>query len=272
MTAGTVQPEAGFYEYHPQLFSSDLNQLALEAEWKAALGLAGSSESPEVVFKTGAPGGPYTVVASVPRTRAGAGWVGASANFSKLMLEVEDRKLIEGHPTSTKSGEDLYEYAGGVLRQANVDSAGVTIGACGATAARGYESTNGSSSAHAVSIDGSRVFFEAVPGTNCSEATHLYMREAAAGRTVDIGPYSFAGADGEGTKLLLERHVGENDEFLLYDAQSETTTPAFSRPSVDRSRDIGLCRFQCDLSGLRGSSDRRCATSRARRICGSLSF
>ena len=80
-TAATVQPEAGLDEYSPQVFSPDLSEVGLEAGWKTV------SESPNIEFKAGRPGGPYVTVATVPRKQAsGGGWVGASADFLKAYL------------------------------------------------------------------------------------------------------------------------------------------------------------------------------------------
>jgi hypothetical protein len=240
MTAATAQPEAGFDKYSPQLFTPDLTQFAFTSTWSTAgecnpvLGV----NSKELTFEAGPPGGPYAAVASIPCNDVGGeqGWVAASPDFSKLILGVEDRTLL-GPSTGTRSGEDLYEYtAASGLRQVNVDSAGHTIGTCGARIVKGYEASAAAlpASAHAVSADGSRVFFEAAPG-ECS-VMHLYMREAAANRTLDIGAYRFAGANAEGTEVLLEQLGGEGTEshFFLDETGPGTVKPAFSA-STERS-------------------------------------
>lgn len=215
-TAATVQPEAGLDEYVPQVFDPGLTRLGLEARSSTL----GGAESPNVEFRAGPPGGPYATVATVPHKQAektGQGWVAASADFSKLILQVEDHKLVEPQ-TTTKSGTDLYEYSGGLLRQVNVG-----IGTCGARIVKGNEETGGGgfSSPHAVSVDGSRAFFEAVPGSNCSEPEHLYVRVNGA-ETVDLGAYRFAAADSQGTRVLLEKQSGDNPGLYLY----ETVSPA----------------------------------------------
>ena len=51
----------------------------------------------------------------------------ASADFSKLILQSEDRALAGASGTVT--GEDLYEYAGGALHRVNVNSEGKKLGA-----------------------------------------------------------------------------------------------------------------------------------------------
>ena len=242
MTAGSPQPEAGVDRYMPQVYSPDLTQVGLEAEWD----LSGASESPEIEFKVGPSGGPYLTVASVPRKQVPTsdGWVAASEDFSKLILAVEDRELVKP-PTATKSGNDLYEYSAGELRQANVDSEGKTIGACGAAMVHGSEGGPNTadqasrvSSRHAVSAEGSRVFFEAVPGNNCSEPKHVYMREAAAKKTVDVGPYKFLAGDAKGSELLLEQGAGE---LFLYTTEGASTEHLVSPAEQAAARErLGL--------------------------------
>jgi hypothetical protein len=223
MTAAAAQPEAGVFRYTPQLFSPDLGRFAFEAQW----GTSPSNLSPHVEFEAGPPGGPYSMVASVPRVHLEAepnvvaGWVAASKDFSKLVLQVSDHTLL-GHSTHTQEGADLYEYSGG-LRQVNVigPAPGVTIGSCGASIVSASE-RNLIANSHAVSDDGSRVFFEAVPGKECSETKHLYLRVNGSGEnavTVDIGAYRFIAADPQGSKVLLERANGENSGLYLYDSQ-----------------------------------------------------
>ena len=214
MTSGSPQPEAGVDRYVPQVFSANLTSVGLEAGWATGGGIS----STEMEFKAGPAGGPYTVVAKVPRSQVGAdgGWVAASASAAKLILAVEDRSLIPAHPSATASGQDLYEYSGGELRQANVSGGlpGTTIGTCGATLVH-------------VSADGARVFFEAVPGSNCSEPADLYMRVDGA-ETVELGPYAVRASDPEATQLLLEKTSGATQEFFLYHTESASLQHLFN--------------------------------------------
>ncbi len=211
-TAATIQPEAGLQEYHAEVFAPDLLQVGFEAGWDTF----GAGNSPSVEYKVGAPGGPYKTVASVPRKQAAAGgWVAASEDFSKLILQVEDRKLVAPQTTTT-SGPDLYEYTASGVRQVNVG-----IGRCGANIVKGNEESpfneaiSTVSSRHAVSDDGSRVFFEAVPGSECSATKHLYVRVNGS-ETVDLGAYRFAGANASGSEALLEKTSGEGQGLYLY--------------------------------------------------------
>ena len=216
MAAGAGQPETGIHSVVPQVYSADLTQIGFESAYSPSQ----LSKSPEIEYKVGPLGGPYQKVASVPREdvkegERANGWVAANGDFSKLVLGTGDHELL-GYETGTRSGLDLYEYApGGSLEQLNVTGSGnetVTIGSCGAKMVLGEEdpeAKHNSSSSHSVSVDGSRVFFEAVPGKNCSsEVSHLYMRVNGT-ETVDIGPYTFVAADAEGSSLLLRNSGGE---------------------------------------------------------------
>ncbi len=229
VTAGTVQPQAGVSTYAPQIFSGDLTQFAFESGFNIS---GGSGRSKNVEYKVGVPGVSYVDVGTVPRSMVGygGGWVAASADFSKLILQSEDRALVEPRST-TKSGNDLYEYSQGKLSQVNVG-----IGTCGASipkGARGNEGAGGSSSPHnphAVSADGSRVFFEAVPGSECSASEHLYVRVNGV-ETLDLGVYRFAGANTDGSEVLLEKPPSEESPGL-YLYQDKTAKLLSSTGSI----------------------------------------
>jgi hypothetical protein len=222
MTAAAVQPQTGVNRVSASVFSPNLTAFAFESNSHTS---GGSGESAVIEFAAGSPGGPYAGI-PVPRKLVGGGgaagigngWVAASEGFSKLILQVEDHELLG--KTATKSGADLYEYLAGELRQANVTSTGEKIGTCGASIVNGAEEHGRLSSRHAVSADGSRVFFEAVPGTNCSAPSHLYMREVAAARTLDLGPYRFRAANAQGAEVLLEARNGEAWELFLYNTET----------------------------------------------------
>lgn len=225
MTSLAPQPEAGDAVYSAQALSPDLTEVGLRSE------IDGVGALPYIEYKVGPPGGPYSAF-SVPRPAPGTpgevGWVGVSENGAKLVLQSEDHALAAGHPTGTTSGFDLYEYSEGHLRQVNVAGAGTAIGSCGARIVHGDEDGNSAAKAtlgspHAVSADGARVFFEAVPGTDCSASSHLFMREAASEHTLDIGAYRFLAADSTGSKVLLEKHNGGTYEILLYETETQAS-------------------------------------------------
>ena len=56
--SATPQPQAGVNSYRGSLFSPDLSQVGLEVGWQGG----NASSSPEVEFKLGPAGGPYTTV------------------------------------------------------------------------------------------------------------------------------------------------------------------------------------------------------------------
>ncbi len=220
MKAGTPQPETGLDSVYPEMYSADLGAVAFHAEYNTSQ----SNRSAEEEFKVGPAGGPYTTVASLPRnvTQNENGWETANASFSKLVFGTTDHELL-GEATGTRSGLDIYEYtASGGLRQLNVSGeSNTTIGTCGASAAAGQDggSQENVYSRHSISVDGSRVFFEAVPGKNCGEAKNLYMRVDGQ-ETVDLGAYKFLSANAEGTRLLVQKGAGE---LLGYDVETGAT-------------------------------------------------
>jgi len=236
MHAGAPQPETGIGNIGPQLYNASLTQIAFAFEYSTS----SSSKSPSVEYKVGPAGGPYTTVASVPREqRAGEeGWAAANGDFSKLVLQSKDRTLLS-ESTGTKSGFDLYEYTHrGGLVQLNVDESGSTIGSCGAKIVHGEEEGAPQhilSSAHSISSDGSRVFFEAVPGHNCSEHPDLYMRLSGA-ETVDLGAYKFIAANTQGTRLLLEDSTGK----LVGYGTETATTESQSEAELAKARELAL--------------------------------
>jgi hypothetical protein len=235
MMGGTPQPEAGAEQYEPQVYSSDLSRVALQGA--ASTSVFGTAL--EEHYKTGPVGGPYNTVVSVPRKTVEeaegipgerAGWVAGDPSLSKLVFETRDHNLL-GEPTGTKNGSDLYEYtqAGGLVQLNVTGERAVTIGSCGAAIAYGLEDgelvrvSQEASGEHSLSSDGSRVLFEAVPGSRCSEEPkHLYMRVDGA-ETVDLGPYRLLAANSEGTRLLLQSGVGSH-EAVLYDLDSQVVT------------------------------------------------
>jgi hypothetical protein len=230
MTSPRPVGETGPTSFPAALFTPDLTQVALEPSWATSVGAAG--ESPDLEFDVGAPGGPYTTAASVPRNAEKEesfqkGWVAASRDFSKLVLATGDRTLV-GRATGTLQGQDLYEYTAAGLSQLNVSggSPGTTIGTCGAKIVNGKEAVTEAGhpgvAPHAVATDGG-VFFEAIPSSDCSEASHLYMRKGGV-ETTDIGPYTFLAGNAAGTQLLLEPS-SDAHQLLLYDVQARTATP-----------------------------------------------
>ena len=215
LTSARPAGETGPGSYQPLVFDSNLTEIGVEVGWETT----NLSSSRDVEYAVGPPGGPYTTVATIPRTEAiidGApGLAAESGNGNKLILQTEDRKLA-GRNTGTTSGNDLYEYSEGQLRQMNVLTNGEKISACGARMAE-FQGEH----SKPITPNGSRVFFT----DNC---THdLYMR-VNGDETLDIGEYKPLAIDQEGVELFLERHNGGVFELLTYDTESAVTAKLFS--------------------------------------------
>ncbi len=247
LTDGAVQPETGVDRLDTELFAPDLKGFAFHSFFNTSP----VSESKEVEYRTGPPGGPYVTVASVPTgEQEGEGWVGASQDFSRLFLSVSDHTLL-GYSTGTRHGGDLYEYSDGELSQVNVTgpAPGTTIGSCGATVVNGDEDAGTVSSAHAVSSDGSRVFFEAAPGSNCSEQKHLYVRVDGES-TIDLGAVRFVAANAEGTEVLFGKSNGGAREVILYDTETTSEKLLFTLSGGSALDGRGTLEVSEDLSTI----------------------
>ncbi len=252
MISATPQPQAGIDSTVPVVFSPDLTETGVETGWLDSP----VSSSPMVEIQVGPSGGPYASIASIPRKYVTASplLVAASPDLRKVIIGTEDRGLVPGRVSATKSGNDLYEHSEGQLRQVNVLSGipGGSIGTCGAGMAKGIEGlairpeTIGgqpTSSAHSVSADGSRVFFYAVPGGHCPTqkelerelvegGPHALLYERLNGaETIDIGEYKFLAANPQGSSLLLEHVNGEGHEAFLYDTETQTAEHLFTAPA-----------------------------------------
>ena len=227
--------------FEPALWNVDLTQLAFDqVGWVTADG----NRSPTVELKVGPPGGPYVKAATIPRSQVefGQGFVAASADATKYVIQTEDHKLL-GRPTGTTSGSDLYEFSAGQLRQLNVlgGSPGSSISTCGAQMASGTASHGAQHQGvqSAVSDDGSRVFFT----DNC---THdLYMRVNGA-ETVDIGEYRFAAADAAASKVLLAKGSQAQEEVFLYDTETHTASLLPGARSGEISEGFTTIYFRAD--------------------------
>jgi hypothetical protein len=222
----TPQPQAGANSVVPELLDPELNEIGV-AVWDAPTAEPGSGSS-TVELESGAPGGPYAPIASIPRAdfRDKRTLVGESQDHRKVIISTADHTLA-GKATGTTSGADLYEAEGGELRQLNVGPTGGKISTCGAQLpfgpGSGESRFEGSQSEfyatpQAISADGSRVFFE----DNCTE--HVYMRVNGS-QTVDLGgPYQFLGANAAGTEVLLEAKQGTGSAIVLYRSEDDSTT------------------------------------------------
>jgi hypothetical protein len=240
---------AAVYPY--SFLTPDLSQVLLAREWRTSATSAGNSIDAEYLL--GPPGGPYSVVASEPKEEEEhrGRWVAQSRDGSVAVIESPDHKLTPGQTTGTTSGDDLYAYSGGSLHQINVNAKDETIGACGAELVQGREGGGNrgqgqgyehagisleTGSVNAISSNGARIFFEAYP-TSCPSREEktlqrlegggppkidLYMRVDGS-KTVEIGNYTFEGANPEGTRALLSKQGPDGLEYFSYDTETESS-------------------------------------------------
>ena len=188
--------DAGKTVYMPDVFDPNLTMLG--AETTLANHIEGNSN--EHSFVIGAPGGPYTTIATTVSEEEMGGarghfdyLAGASEDDSRMVLASTDHTLAPGVTSTVAQAHDLYEWsrASGTLQPVNVTSAGSLVNTCGAAlgndlavADRGVSSDMD----NPMSSDGSKIFFSAPDrslGQNsntqssevsCNEPTRLYMR------------------------------------------------------------------------------------------------
>ncbi len=164
LTPPGTEPAAGSYIFNP-----DLSQIAFKNLVLKSIDIAPSEQS----FEVGPVGGPYPyeTVATTPFPGGrhpfpnSDALLGASSDFSRIILGSTDHMLLSGTPTGTDSGAyDLYEWVSGGLKLINVKS-GSVIGKCGATLGYGVYQGGGypefevDLANQAISADGSKLFF-----------------------------------------------------------------------------------------------------------------
>lgn len=243
MRSARPENEASPYGYQAVMFSGDLSRVAVEASWLTSKTASGKSTVTK--FLTGPPGGPYNGVA-IPENKVGGngGWVAGTPGLGVSILQSEDHELC-GKPTGTTKGYDLYELIEGHCRLLN-ETGGKALGTCGATIVNGEEGYQGNieelskrASEHVIATDGSRVVFRADPVGVCPSReeeeyggphSHVYIGlkgDSTHGETIDVGAYRFLGANADDSRLLLEAHVAEGYEVLLYDVSERHSKQLF---------------------------------------------
>ncbi len=179
-----------------RLFGPDLSQVAFESYTE----LNNAEISPDISFEVGPVGGPYRLLADVPRESftffqgANNGTASVPA-FTDVVFSSTDHGLLAPGLEGTSAGEtttgapDLYEWTGGPgcgsaassCQLVNVEGEGSDIkliNKCGAVLGEGPVSAVGEdNTVDAISVEGSKVFFKTPhSGKNCEGPSRLYMR------------------------------------------------------------------------------------------------
>jgi hypothetical protein len=200
------------------LFSPDLSQVAFK--WDTQLNQV--EESPYENLEVGPVGGPYTLVASVPREHranflgANEGRAGAPA-FSDVLFESNDHALSLSEPeqalaeATVEGAEELYDWTDEHLRLVNVEGEGANVklvDKCGARLGEGADTAGGAGSTNAISEDGSKIFFTTPhSGASCEGPPRLFVR--VNGReTVEVpapagSPVHYNGATPDGSEVFF---------------------------------------------------------------------
>jgi hypothetical protein len=148
-------------------------------------------------------------------------FAGASDDASHAVFQSQAHLLPAD--AGRTSGGDVYELAGTELRIVDVDSGGTPISACGSEVGDGTAESTGPM--HAVSRDGTRIFFSAPATEGCGQPRGVYVRENGS-QTTEISASactradcdapqdtSFAGAlpDGSSAFLITAQQLTNDD-------------------------------------------------------------
>ncbi len=140
-------------------------------------------------------------------------FAGASSDFSHILFEANDALTKNAIDGGAQKKDNLYQWVGGQLSLVNVLTSGVTTGP-GAVFGSGEEltgSTQGQDYSHAISEDGSRIFW------TDQNTGDVYVRENNTTTTLIPDSGRFLTASTEGSKVLL------NDGHI-YDLESKALT------------------------------------------------
>jgi hypothetical protein len=244
------------------ILSPDFSQTAIEDT-------VGSLGNPAAIRNTGLvgpPSGPYTTLFDAPSESSNSEFVGASSDFGRVFFQSTEHGFAAPAKEQLPGSNALYEYAAGRYSLLNVNSEGKPLSACGAVSPAGKVAVG--HYAHAVSSDGSRVFFlspdpadlscyEESPSSFTGTAPQLYVRSG--GHTTEVSapagfsdpsgpqPVAFAGASADGSHVffvtrgeLTADDVGNHDpELYEYDVETEKLTRISSGSSHSTVGNVG---------------------------------
>jgi hypothetical protein len=213
--------------------------------------------------------GPYAATVFDSAIGKGSMFVGASSNFSKVFFQSREHGFAAPAQEQLAGSHALYEYSGGHYSLVNVNSEGKLLNTCGAVSPATEVESIGAYS-HAVSADGSRVFFLSPDpeDSTCYEETlsgftgtppQLYVRSE--GQTIEVSepekgikpdpdgpqPVAFAGASADGSRVffitrgeLTADDAGNHDpELYEYDLQTAKLTRISSGDTHSAEGDVG---------------------------------
>jgi hypothetical protein len=227
----SVHPATGSGEmqYRADLFSSNLAQVGIASSTFTNA----ATHSPGQSFQIGPAGGPYITIATTPindafRVNKPDELLGASSDFSHVVLGSTDHSLL-GAATGTDEGAyDLYEWVNGQLRIVNITTGGSLVTTCGAELGFGVD-VAGKHAHNAVSSDGSKIFFtspdphaenHSEPG--CEEPTHLYMRVNGS-ETVDVSAPDPGVNDPNGFQSVFYEGASAGGSKVFFITKTELT-------------------------------------------------
>jgi hypothetical protein len=216
--------------------------------WKSTQPLlAGAPAAPELGLYRREPDGTLTLLGPVGASSEFT-FVAASENVEHVVFE-SSAHLLPGDAGRT-SGSGAYEFAGDQLRLVDVDSAGNELSPCGSVVGNGNASTDALT--HAVSQDGTRIFFTAPASGECGTPQRVYLRENGA-QTIEVSAshctldcnapqeVTFAGAtpDGSAAFILTAQQLTNDDteqspNLYRYDvADGSLTLLSAGQPGIE---------------------------------------
>jgi hypothetical protein len=190
-----------------------------------------------------------------------ASFLAGSDDLSHVVFE-EELALIDDAPVGYPGGNELYEWSAGQVRLVTILPDGTSVHGVLAGATRNYspesifteeQTRNIAQFRHAVSADGSRVFFEAAGG--------LYLREGSA-ETVQIDESNGPGADGGGRFMFASADGSKafflDESQLTPDSTAVSGAPDLYEYDVDsgETEDLTVAIGEpADVLGVSGGSD-----------------
>ena len=154
-----------------------------------------------------------------------ASFLAGSDDLSHVVFE-EELALTDDAPIGYRGGDELYEWVGGQVRLVTIlpdetpvhgSLAGATRNYAAESDIAGQQTTNVAQFRHAVSADGSRIFFEALG--------NLYLREGGA-KTFQVDESQGPGSSGGG-KFMVASADGSR---VFFTAESRLTPDSTANP------------------------------------------